>query len=223
METRRPRSSAPLALALLVALSSTGCAYRWETAAGPGVGHWPVSMDPGPQRDPVPDVDPAVAAQVQLIPGMPERVCEVVGLLQVDARPGMGDQALAELRARAAALGADAVVHVRLRGEDSVGDHSVSGDPAWEAMLDGDESRREGVMQLSGEAVRYRDPIRGRGYHVIGRIGVTDRLGRETEAFRRLAARARAIRADLVIEVEVTPARNTRPFEVHGTAIRFFR
>lgn len=209
---------------LLALAGSPGCAYRWEMAAGPGVGHLRASADPGPLPDPVPVVDPAIAARVQLFPGMPQRVCEVVGLLHVDARPGHGELALAELRARAAVLGADAVVHVRLHGEDSVGAHSVSGDPEWEAMLDGGDARRADLMQLTGEAVRYRDGmILGRDYHVIARIGVSDRLGREAEAFQRLAARARALRADLVIEVEVTRAADARPFQLYGTAIRFIR
>jgi uncharacterized protein YbjQ (UPF0145 family) len=218
------RAGAHLVLSLLAASTSasvSSCAYRWEMAPGPGVAHWATTIDPTPQTAPVPSVDPAAAARVTLIPGMPERVCEVVGLLQVDAQPGMGEEALAELRARAAALGADAVVHVRLHGEESIGAHSISGDPEWEAMLDGGDAPAPGVMQLTGEAVRYRDSIRGRDYHVIARIGVTDRSGREAEAFQRLAARARALRADLVIEVEVTPAVATRPFELHGTAIRF--
>jgi uncharacterized protein YbjQ (UPF0145 family) len=211
----------PLAFALLGLAS--GCASQWAMAAGPGSLHWAASIDAAPAPAPSPVVDPALAARVQLVPGMPERICEVIGFLEGDAPRGSGDAALAELRARAAALGADAVVHVRLHEEDSVGAHSVSGDPAWEAMLDGDERAGASVMHLTGEAVRYRDAIRGRDYHVIARIRVSDRLGRETEAFQRLAARARALRADLVIDVEVTRAAPTRPFELHGTAIRFLR
>jgi uncharacterized protein YbjQ (UPF0145 family) len=218
-----PAMTRAVAVVALAAWVTTGCAYRWHTAPGPGVAHWAASIDPSPPSDPIPSIDPSVAAQVRLIPGLPQRVCEVVGLLQVDARPGMGEQALAELRARAAALGADAVVHVQLHGEDSIGSHSISGDPEWEAMLDGGEAPTADVMQLTGEAVRYRDAIGGRDYRVIAHIGVSDRLGREAEAFQRLAARARAIRADLVIEVQITRGADTRPFELHGTAIRFLR
>lgn len=212
--------SLPLVSLLLGTISSIGCAHA---AAVPGV---TVAPYPAPQSqayvEPVPYAAPDAIEHVQLIAGMPAATCEVIGLVSALAPPGGGDAALAELRARAAALGADAVVHVRLHVEGSPGDESVSGDPAWEAMLDDAAGPWQDGVRVSGEAVRFREPIvEGRRYLVVGRIGVTDRAGHEHEALERLASRARSMRADLVIDIEVTSQGADRPFEVHGTAIRF--
>ncbi len=207
-------------IAVMLASSVGGC-YRFSEVAG----H---SYPPYPTRQarvapPVPYADPAAIAHVQLIAGMPAATCEVVGLVEADARPGEGNAALQEIRARAAALGADAVVHVRLHVEDSPGSQSVSGDPEWEQFIDGTQGTWEQAVHVTGEAVRYRAlvDVDGRPYQVVARIGVTDRAGHEHEALERLASRARAMRADLVIDIEVTNHGDDTPFEVHGTAIRF--
>ncbi|MFO0682716.1 MAG: hypothetical protein U0234_11720 [Sandaracinus sp.] len=214
------RAFSTLAGAALVLLSVGGCVRRTVV---PGV---TVAPYPAPQTQahvpPVPYAAPDAIEHVQLIAGMPPATCEVIGLVTAIARPGEGDAALDELRARAAALGADAVVHVRLHVESSPGDESVSGDPEWEAMLDEAAGTWEQGVRVTGEAVRYREPIvEGRRYLVVGRIGVTDRVGHEHEALERLASRARSMRADLVIDIEVTSHGPDSPFEVHGTAIRF--
>lgn len=208
-----------LATAMACALFVSGC-YRVQEV--PGVTYPPY---PAPQTGrvttPVPQVDAAALDHVRLIAGMPSETCEVLGLVQADARPGEGNAALAELRARAAALGADAVVHVRLHVEDAPGAESVSGDPEWEAFLDDTTGTWENAVHITGEAVRYRQLVEGRRYTVVARIGVTDRVGHEHEALERLASRARAMRADLVVDIEVTNHGDDEPFEVRGTAIRF--
>lgn len=214
-------SSTPLVGIALLAASgacASGCHRLNEV-----VGHtYPPYPAPHTEVDqPVPYADPSSMQRVRLIAGMPAQTCEVIGLVQADARPGEGNAALMELRARAAALGADAVVHVRLHIEDSPGSQSVSGDPDWEAFLDDTSGTWEHAVHITGEAVRYRQLVEGRQYTVVARIGVTDRAGHEHEALERLASRARSMHADLVIDIEVTNHGDDTPFEVHGTAIRF--
>lgn len=214
------RAAVSTFVGLLMGIASLGCA---RASVVPGV---TVAPYPAPQTQaytpPVPYAPPSAIEHVQLIAGMPAATCEVIGLVTAIARPGDGDVALDELRARAAALGADAVVHVRLHVESSPGDESVSGDPEWEAMLDEAAGTWEQGVRVTGEAVRYREPIvEGRRYLVVGHISVTDRVGHEHEALERLASRARTMRADLVIDIEVESHGPDSPFEVHGTAIRF--
>jgi uncharacterized protein YbjQ (UPF0145 family) len=210
----------PIAHALLALAACTlaGC-YRFQEV--PGHTYPPYPTLHAVAAPPVPYADPAALDHVQLIAGMPAQTCEVIGLVQARARPGDGDAALAELRTRAAAMGADAVVHVRMHVVDSPGSQSVSGDPEWEAFIDGTSGTWESSVEVMGEAVRYRERVDGRRYTVVARIGVTDRVGHEHEALERLASRARAMRADLVIDIEVTNRGEDTPFEVHGTAIRF--
>lgn len=207
------------ALAILAGVASLGGCYR--LAEVPGTTHPPFAARPAAPAEPVPYADPSAIEHVALIAGMPSQTCEVIGLVQADARPGEGNAALNELRARAAALGADAVVHVRLHVEDSPGSMSVSGDPDWEDFLDDSSGTWEHAVHITGEAVRYRELVEGRRYTVVARIGVTDRAGHEHEALARLASRARAMHADLVVDIEVTNQGQDTPFEVHGTAIRF--
>lgn len=207
----------PIAIALM--LAATGCVRLAEV---PGVTVAPYPTPHVSSGSPIPYAPPDAVSRVRLIAGMPSETCEVVGLVEVDARPGEGNAALAELRARAAAMGADAVVHVRLHVESSPGAQSVSGDPEWEAFLDDTSGTWESAVHVTGEAVRFRPSlVDGRRYTVVGRIGVTDRVGHEHEALERLASRARAMHADLVIDVEVTSRGDDAPFEVSGTAIRF--
>jgi uncharacterized protein YbjQ (UPF0145 family) len=204
---------------LACALVGGGCARVVEV---PGVTFAPYpAPQQGPVSHPVPYASPEAIAHVRLIAGMPPETCEVLGLVHADARPGDGDAALAELRARAAAMGADAVVHVRIDVEDAPGASSVSGDPDWEQFIDDTSGAWEAAVHVSGEAVRYREMVEGRRYTVVARIGVTDRVGHEHEALERLASRARALHADLVVDIEVTNHGEEEPFEVHGTAIRF--
>jgi uncharacterized protein YbjQ (UPF0145 family) len=207
------------ALALAAAWMLGGC-YRIAEVPGHTYPPYPAPQTGTVQR-PVPQVDSSAMARVRLIAGMPPETCEVLGLVEADARPGDGNQALTELRARAAAMGADAVVHVRLHVEDSPGAESVSGDPEWEAFLDDSSGTWERAVHITGEAVRYRELVEGRRYTVVARIGVTDRAGHEHEALERLASRARSMHADLVVDIEVTNHGADAPFEVHGTAIRF--
>jgi uncharacterized protein YbjQ (UPF0145 family) len=207
------------ALLAALVLCASGC-YRIAEVPGHSYPPYPAPQS-GPVPSPVPYVDSADAAHVRLIAGMPDETCEVLGLVQADARPGDGNLALTELRARAAAMGADAVVHVRLHVEDSPGAESVSGDPEWEQFLDDSAGTWERAVHITGEAVRYREVVEGRRYTVVARIGVTDRVGHEHEALERLASRARSMHADLVVDIEVTNHGDDQPFEVRGTAIRF--
>jgi uncharacterized protein YbjQ (UPF0145 family) len=207
-------------LAGVIASSLASGCYQLAEVPGHTYPPYPTPQLSAP-RAPVPYAHPDDVARVELIAGMPPQTCEVLGLVEADARPGDGDAALNELRARAAAMGADAVVHVRLHVEDAPGEESVSGDPEWADFIDDAAGTWESEVHVTGEAVRYRDVALGRRYAVLARIGVTDRVGHEHEALERLASRARAMHADLVIDIEVTNHGDDVPFEVHGTAIRF--
>lgn len=212
------------ALACVASAALGGCGHTTAAhvdAMVPGVTYPPYPAAHVDLREPLPVVSVAARDHVQLIAGMPSRTCEVIGIVGVDARPGDGEAALEELRTRAAAMGADAVVHVRAHVEDAAGASSVSGDPEWEAVLDEAAGTYESTLHVSGEAVRYRDVVDGRHYQVVGHVNVMDRPGHEHEALERLAARARMMHADLVIDIEVTHTGGDAPFEVHGTAIRF--
>ena len=214
----RPTGLTATTLLAGTAMCLVGC-YRLAEVPGHTYPPYPArytAVDDAP-----PYADPAAIEHVQLIAGMPSETCEVLGLVQAEASSGDGNAALAELRARGAALGADAVVHVRLHIDDSLGSESISGDPEWEELLAGPSGTSERAVHVTGEAVRYRQLVDGRPYRVVARVGVTDRVGREHEALERLASRARAMRADLVIDIEVTNNGGDAPFEVRGTAIRF--
>ncbi len=172
--------------------------------------------------EPVPYAAPDAIEHVQLIAGMPAATCEVIGLVSALALPGGGDAALAEPVRAPLRWARTRSCTCACTSRDHRATRSVSGDPAWEAMLDDAAGPWQDGVRVSGEAVRFREPIvEGRRYLVVGRIGVTDRAGHEHEALERLASRARSMRADLVIDIEVTSQGADRPFEVHGTAIRF--
>lgn len=119
----------------------------------------------------------------------------------VDVHEGVGttEQALRELKLRAAELGAEAIVGVDF-------EHG-----------DGQEA-----THLSGMAVRCRDLIRGRAYEVVGPVEVPGAMGGEEEAFRKIKERARELRADLLIDVAFDHGEAGRgPTKLRATAIRF--
>lgn len=127
--------------------------------------------------------------------------CRIEALGVVDVHEGVGsvEQALAELKLRAAELGAEAVIGVDF-------EHG---------------SGRE-ATHLSGMAVRCRDLIRGRRYDVIADVDVPGEMGGEEEAFRRLKQRARELRADLLVDVAFDHGENGRgPTRLRAKAIRF--
>jgi uncharacterized protein YbjQ (UPF0145 family) len=127
---------------------------------------------------------------------------EVLGLVDVHERVESVDRALEVLRRKAAKVGAEAVIGVEFH----------HGEPGEEPT------------HLSGMAVRCNDLIKGRQYDVLGRIEVPGKMGDEDGAEHELLARARAMRADLVIDMGFEHGEGgEQPTRVWGTAIRFVR
>jgi uncharacterized protein YbjQ (UPF0145 family) len=125
---------------------------------------------------------------------------EVLGLVDVHEPVESVDRAIEILKRKAARIGAEAVIGVEFH----------HGEPGEEPT------------HLSGMAVRCNDLIKGRRYDVLGRIDVDGKMGDEDGAERELLARARAMRADLVIDIGFEHGEGgTQPSKVWGTAIRF--
>jgi uncharacterized protein YbjQ (UPF0145 family) len=127
-------------------------------------------------------------------------VSEVLGLVDIHEPVESVDRALDVLKRKAAKMGAEAVIGVEFH----------HGEPGEEPT------------HLSGMAVRCNDLIKGRAYDVLGRIEVPGKMGDEDGAERELLARARAMRADLIIGMGFEHGEGgDQPSKVWGTAIRF--
>lgn len=76
---------------------------------------------------------------------------------------------------------------------------------------------------LSGMAVRCRDLLRGRHYDIVQRLEITDGMGREDEAFDTLKSRARALGANLIVDVRFGHGESgAEGVRVSGTAVRAY-
>ena len=124
---------------------------------------------------------------------------EVLGLVDIHEPVESVDRALEVLKRKAAKVGAEAVIGVEFH----------HGEPGEEPT------------HLSGMAVRCNDLIKGRAYEVLGRIEAKGKMGDEDDAERDLMAQARAMRADLVINMGFEHGEGgDQPTKVWGTAIR---
>ena len=156
--------------------------------------------------DKIPD-DPATiqkAASVKVLENEAGLGCPAEALGPVDVHKKMETtqpQALEGLKRRAAAMGADAVLHVDF-------EHGEGG---------------KEPTHLSGMAVRCNDLIKGRSFDVVGKLEVTGEMGREERAFAQLLGKAATMNADLVINVEFEHGEGGEgePTKVRGTAIKF--
>jgi uncharacterized protein YbjQ (UPF0145 family) len=125
---------------------------------------------------------------------------EVLGIVDAHMRPGHQDEALAELRARAAALGADAVTGVEFHHGEAAGQ----------------------AVHLSGVAVRYRDLLQGRSYDVIADLDARAPMGEEERAHGDLRRQAGAVHADLILDVRFHHGEaSDGSVRLTGKAIRF--
>jgi uncharacterized protein YbjQ (UPF0145 family) len=71
-------------------------------------------------------------------------------------------------------------------------------------------------------AVRCHDLLQGRSYRVLGRIEVKGKMGKEDDAERELLDRARAMNADLVLNMGFEHGDgDSQPTRVWGTAVQF--
>jgi uncharacterized protein YbjQ (UPF0145 family) len=152
-------------------------------------------------HSPLPQVSPERAARVKVLEsesaGQPT---EVLGIVDVHLESGQQDRALQELRIRAAALDADAVVGVEFHHGENAGE----------------------ATHLSGTAVRFRDLIQGRQYDVVSDLEVHAEMGHEEEALHALQARARDVNADLIVGVHFEHGEGgDGPLKLTGKAIQF--
>jgi uncharacterized protein YbjQ (UPF0145 family) len=198
---------------VLVLVTSVGCAgLRPPDPMTP-----PVGGAPSEQSSSRPDADEDEAAEERAIVNDPRVIAsardvrviqndsldcpsEVLGLVDIHEPVDSVDRALEVLKRKAAKVGAEAVIGVEFH----------HGEPGEEPT------------HLSGMAVRCNDLIKGRKYDVLGRIEVPGKMGDEDGAEHELMARARAMRADLVIDMGFEHGEGgQQPTKVWGTAIRF--
>ncbi len=182
--------------AMLLLLSSCAASARYGSSP-PGVSPRAASQfaRPGP------------SALIPVLPHSTSLGCRSRVLGVVDVHTPMGEEgALNELRGRAQALGAEAVVSVDFHHGDD------------------DEAEEGGTTHLSGLAVRCEDMLQGRAYDVIARVEATAPMGDEAAGLRALRQQARALQADLIIHVEFEHGEShDQPTRLRGDAIRFRR
>ncbi|MBN4050133.1 hypothetical protein JYT28_00095 [Desulfobulbus sp. AH-315-M07] len=125
---------------------------------------------------------------------------EILGVVDAHAKSAHDPAALAALRKRAKALGAEAITDV----EYHHGDHEGGG------------------VHLSGMAVRCKDLIRGRSYDLVAVVHAEAPMGHEDEAFRKLKRDAVALGADLIVDITFEHGDGTdHTVALRGKAIRF--
>jgi len=148
-----------------------------------------------------PAVEAATAARVRVLQNESlDCPSEVLGTVDVHEEVKDEAQALAVLRRRAAALGADAVVGVEFHHGE--GGHEET--------------------HLSGMAVRCKDLIQGRQYYVISDIDAKGEMGHDDEAFEALRSRGHALGADLIIAIHFEHGEGEgQSTRLTGKAIRF--
>ena len=178
-------------VAMLAGCATTEAAEHEEHEEHEGHGH----------HAPLPDVSPERAARVLILQNEDAgRPSEVLGIVDVHQQSGQQDRALQELRIRAAALDADAVVGVEFHHGEHAGEST----------------------HLSGTAVRFRDLIQGRQYDVVSELEVNAEMGHEEEALHALQARARDVNADLIVGVHFEHGEGgDGPLKLTGKAIQF--
>lgn len=150
-------------------------------------------------EDSVANVTPEQAAHVLILQNTQiDRATEALGTVDVHTSGEAEETALNRLRARAASLGADAVLGVEFHHGDT------------------------GPTHLSGMAVRYRDLLGGRTYDVVGRLDVHMPMGHDHHALSELQEQGRALHADLIINIAFHHGDDPHgPTELTGDAIRY--
>jgi len=185
------------ALALLV--TTPGCLATAGTHSESA--HAEHGDDDDDDHGPLPEVAPERAARVLVLSAEDAgRPAEVLGIIDVHMKSGQQDRALQELRIRAAALEADAILGVEFHHGEHAGE----------------------ATHLSGTAVRFRDLIHGRHYEVIADLDVRAPMGHERQALHDLEARARDLNADLIVGVHFEHGEGgDGPVRLTGRAIQF--
>jgi uncharacterized protein YbjQ (UPF0145 family) len=224
-------------LVSLMTVTGAGCHHMRAAQYAQGTSHAPVAdhdddhdHDHAPEGPVTPELQ-AAADRVLVLQGGAERACEVLGLIDEHGHMGQEDVALARLRRDAARMGGDAIIHVEFH---HAGDHHDEGDADHDADhgtvaaadhdVDGAVDEDAGdplALHLSGTVVRFRDLVAGRHYEVIRRLIAHPAMEHEEEGLDDLRRQARALHADLLLDVEFHHGRGPNGLEVDGTAIRF--
>jgi uncharacterized protein YbjQ (UPF0145 family) len=225
-------------LIAMVAVVGPGCAHRglYGMTRSGAVAEDEGDHDHEPEG-PVTAELQARADRVLVLQGGAGRATEVIGLIDEHGRMGQEEVALARLRRDAARMGGDAIIHVEFHHagdahEDGDEDHAVdegaeatSFSGEHEADPDVDADTDEGsdplALHLSGTVVRFRDLVSGHHFRVIQRLVVHVPMTHEEDGLAELQREARALHADLLLNVEFHHGHGSEPLEVDGTAVRF--
>ena len=126
------------------------------------------------------------------------RDCTIVAVFDVHTRAESQDKGFDELRARAAAVGADAVIGAEF-------EHG-----------DGDEP-----SHLSGMAVKYSKPLPP--YDPIAQIDIPSNEDDEDKGLEKMVAEAASMGADRVVNVQFEHGEEGKMGHLTGTAVKFRR
>lgn len=127
-----------------------------------------------------------------------EGTCGILEVVDLHTRANSEDKGFDELRARAAALGADAVIGAEF-------EHGSEGEPS----------------HLSGLIVRYGPPAPA--YVDIGEVAVASDPNASDKGLAELIAKSRAIGGDRVVGVTFEHGEDGKPGQVKGRAVRYVR
>jgi uncharacterized protein YbjQ (UPF0145 family) len=188
-------------LLLLSVLSLLGCEEAVMVhAEHAGLDDHDEDHDHDHHHEAIPYVPPERAARVLLTESNELRqATEALGIVDAHEASGHHEEALAELRARAAALGADAVLGMEFHHGAGHGDR----------------------LHLSGMAVRYRELLRDEPYYVVGELDVVADMDHQERAIAEMQRRGGQLRADLIIKINYRHGDGSEPVHLIGTAIRY--
>jgi uncharacterized protein YbjQ (UPF0145 family) len=188
----------------LLSMVTAGCADTLAQSGEHGAHHESASggdHDDDHDDDDAPvNVSPEQIAHVQVFEsGNVPQATEVLGTVDVHMGVESEQQAMQRLRARAASLGADALLGVEFHHGEA-----------------------NGPTHLSGLAVRYHDLLQGRSYDVVGALEVQSEMGHDHDALGRLRAEARDRHADLILNIHFEHGDDPHGHPMlRGDAIRF--
>ena len=195
----RIRFAVPL---MLLALTACTSAYEHAPLSTPSACQACARPPPPPPPPKKPTTAPAAlsdaAKKVQVLTeAEAPKPCEVVGVLDFHTDEDSEDKGFDELRARAAELGADAVIAADF-------EHGAEGEKS----------------HLSGVAVKYK-PVDGRPFKVLARIDIPTPEDADDKGFETMRSKAASLGADEVIAVKFHHGAEGEMSHLTGLAIRF--
>jgi uncharacterized protein YbjQ (UPF0145 family) len=174
----------------------------WNAPPGESTGPSDKKAEAEEDDEPLP-TDPAIIAKSASVKVLQNEeagcITEALGPVDVHKKMETTQKALDTLKLRAAALGAEAVINTEF-------EHGEGGDAP---------------THLSGMAVRCHDLLHGRQYEVIGPVKLEGAMGKEEDAFSQFKAKARAMKADLILDVKFEHGEgDAETTTITGTAIK---